>query len=301
MNVLKPVWTTSSFIVYVGAFTVLGAAVGALSYLSSNYGDAAFVGWALLPLAVLWVVAHAYRQQGEWLAAGLFIVVDMVAWIIFLAAIEAWFGWLPDTGRGPFDGWHWGLWLLIVVVIATAFVDMSQFHFPLLVVFPVVLGWFLVVDVLSGGGSWAAVLTLVAGLVYLAIGSNLDGGPRRPYGFWLHLFAGLLVGAALLYWWHSSTLDWALVAATAIVYVGIARATRRTSWAVLGIAGFLAAAAYFAAQWSNIGFVPTLTPQELGEPQSVRLWVPPLVFGVVGLFLVVLGLSARDRTGEPAA
>jgi hypothetical protein len=28
--------------------------------------------------------------------------------------------------------------------------------------------------------------------------------------------------------------------------------------------------------------------------------VPPLVFGVVGLFLVLLGLSARDRTDEPA-
>jgi len=301
VSVLKPVWTTSSFIVYVGGFTVLLAAVGGLGYLSSNYGDAAFVGWALLPLAVLWVIAQAYRQQGEWLAAGLFIVADMVAWIVLLGAIEAWFGWLPDTDEGPFDGWHWGLWLLILVVIATAFVDLAQFQFPLIVIFLAALWWFLVVDVLSDNGSWAAVLTLLIGLIYLAIGSNLDGGPRRPYGFWLHLFAGLLVGGALLYWWHSSTLDWALVAATAIVYVGIARATRRSSWAVLGIAGFLAATSYFAAKWANIPTFPVLTPQELGEPEEVRVWVIPLVFGIVGLFLVVLGLSARDRTGEPTA
>ena len=299
MLVRKPVWSTSSFVVYVGGLTVLGAAVAALGFLSSSYGDAAFVAWALLPLAVLYVVAHAYRRSGEWLAAGLFIVADMVVWIVFLAAIETWFGWLPDTEQPPFDGWHWGLWLLIVVVIVTAFVDLSQFHFPLLVLFPTVLAWFLVVDVLSGGGSWAAVLTLFIGLVYIGIAAGLDGGARRPYGFWVHVVAGLLVGGALLYWWHSSTLDWALVAATSIVYVAMARATHRSSWAVLGIAGFLAATAYFASKWSHIPVFPALVPEGTEEP--AREWVPPLVFGVVGFFLVLLGLSARDRTEEPAA
>jgi len=253
VNVLKPVWTTSSFIVYVGGLTVLSAAAGALGYLSSNYGDAAF---------------------------------------------EAWFGWLPDTDQGPFDGWHWGLWLLIVVVIATAFVDLGQFQFPLLVIFPAALWWFLVVDVLSGGGGWAAVLTLFTGLLYLPIAAGLDGGPRRPYGFWIHVVSGLLVGGALLYWWHSSILDWALVAATAIVYIGIARATRRSSWAVLGIAGFLAATAYFAAKWAHVPLFSLIGDEPSAAP---REWVPPVVFGVVGFFLVLLGLSARDRTKEPAA
>jgi hypothetical protein len=297
VNVLKPTWSTMSFIVYVGGLTVLGAAVGALSYLSSHYGDAAFVAWALVPLAVLYVVAHGYRRRGEWLTAGLFIVADMVVWIIFLGAIEAWFGWLPDPDKPPFDGWHWGLWLLIVVVIVTAFVDLAQFQFPLLVLFPTVLAWFLVVDVLSGGGSWAAVLTLFVGLMYIGIAAGLDGGPKRPYGFWVHVAAGSLVGGALLYWWHSSTLDWALVAATSIVYVAMARATRRSSWAVLGIAGFLAATAYFAANWSNMSVFGALEPAGVGEP--VRQWVPPLVFGVVGFFLVLLGLSTRDGTEEP--
>ena len=301
MLVRKPTWSTSSFVLYVGGLTVLGAAIGALAYLWSRYGQAAFVAWTLVPLAVLYAIAHGYRRSGEWLAAGLFIVADMFVWIVFLRAIEEWFGWLPDDDSALFDGWHWGFWLLLVVVIVTALVDLSQFHFPLLVVFPTVLAWLLVVDVLSGGGGWAAVLTLFIGLVYVAIGAGLDGGPKRPYGFWVHLVAGLLIGGALLYWWHSSTLDWALVAATAIVYVAMARATRRSSWAVLGIAGFLAATVYFTVQWSNIAPVPLLQPQQIGEPENVRAWVAPLVFGVVGLFFVVLGLSARDRTEEPAA
>jgi hypothetical protein len=299
VSVLKPTWSTFSFVVYVGGFTVLVASVAALDFLSSRYGDAAFVAWTLVPLAVLWVIAQAYRQRGEWLVAGLFIVADMAVWIVFLRALLLWFGWLPDLAGGSFDGWHWGLWLGIVVLIATAFVDLAQFRFPLLVVFAVVPAWFLVVDVLSGGGSWAAVLTLLVGLVYLPIGASLDDGPRRPYGFWVHVVSGLLIGGALLYWWHSTTLDWALVAATAIVYVAVARSTRRSSWAVLGIAGFLAAAVYFSAEWSNLPLVPMFSPAEAGE--AAREWVPPLVFGVVGLFLVLLGLSARDRTEEHAA
>jgi hypothetical protein len=299
VNVLKPTWSTMSFIVYVGAFTVLAASVDALDFLSERYGDAGLVAWSLVPLAVLWVFAQSYRRNGEWLAAGLFIVADMVVWIVFLGAILAWFGWLPSLDDGPFNGWHWGLWLLILIVIATAFVDLGQFQFPLLVIFPAALWWFLVADVLSGGGSWAAVLTLFVGLTYLPIGASLDGGPRRPYGFWLHVASGLLIGGALLYWWHSSTLDWALVAATSIIYIGIARATRRSSWAVLGVAGFLAATAYFAAKWSHLPLTPGFV--EYDPSEQPREWVPPLVFGIVGLFLVVLGLSTRGRTEEPAA
>ena len=53
VGVLKPVWTTSSFLIYPGGLTVLGAALVALSYLAGQYGDVAYVGWALLVLVVL--------------------------------------------------------------------------------------------------------------------------------------------------------------------------------------------------------------------------------------------------------
>ncbi|MEX0673970.1 MAG: hypothetical protein WD067_04300 [Gaiellaceae bacterium] len=297
MEVRKPIWSTSSFVLYAGGLTVLGASVGAIRYLSSGYGDAGLVAWILLPLVVLFLIAHAFRGRGEWIPAGLFIVADLVVWIAFLAALLEWWGWFPDDDEGsPFAGWHWALWLILVVAIATAFVDLRQFRFPLLVVFPTVLTWFLVVDVLSGGGDWAAVLTLVIGLVYLAIGTQFDAGPQRPYGFWVHVVSGLLIGGALLQWWNSSDADWALVAVTGLVYVGIARATGRSSWAVLGIGGFLAATVRFVIEWTDLSGFPFFTGEE-----GIRGWVPPLVFGIVGLFFVLLGLWARGRQEEPAA
>ena len=48
MDEAKPVWTTSSFLLYAGGLTVLGAAVAALGYLSGQYGNAAYAGWAAL-------------------------------------------------------------------------------------------------------------------------------------------------------------------------------------------------------------------------------------------------------------
>jgi hypothetical protein len=301
MEVRKPIWTTSSFVLYAGGFTVLLGSAASLAFLGSEFGDAAFVAWTLLPLAVLFVIAHAFRARGEWLPAGLFIVADMVVWIVFLAALLEWWGWLPGEEEGsPFDGWHWAVWLISLVAIATAFVDLRQFRFPLLMIFPTVLGWFLVVDVLSGGGDWAAVLTIIVGLVYLAIGTQLDAGPSRPLGFWVHLVAGLLIGAALIaQWWNSSDADWVLVATTGFVFVGIARATGRSSWAVLGILGILMAATYFVMEWSGLSALPFIFAGD-GGAGELRPWVPGLVYGIVGLFLVLVGLWARGRHEEPA-
>ena len=53
MEPRKPVWTSSSLLVYAGGLTVLGAALGALGYLSSRYGDAAYAAWARRSFAAI--------------------------------------------------------------------------------------------------------------------------------------------------------------------------------------------------------------------------------------------------------
>ena len=270
---------------------MLVSALGSLTYLSTNYRDGALAAWSLLPLVVLLVVARRLRARGEWVAAGVFAFSWVAVWIAFLGILFTWWGWNDNESTGPFRGWHWPLWVVELLGIGAAAVVRRSFRFPLVSVY-ILLGVYLfVTDVISGGGNWSAVVTLFVGLVYLAVGVAVDHGPDRPYGFWWHLVSGLLVGGALLFWWHSSETDWALLATASVVFVLIAGATWRSTWAVLGIAGFIAASTHWTIEWVNTGFPFT----SLG-----RTWVPFVVFAVVGFFFVVLGLYLGRRHGKHA-
>ena len=57
MVVRKPIWTSSSFLLYTGGFIVLFSATGALFYLATQYGQGALVAWTLIPLVVLVALA----------------------------------------------------------------------------------------------------------------------------------------------------------------------------------------------------------------------------------------------------
>jgi hypothetical protein len=298
MGERKPYWRTSSFLVYAGSFTVLGAALAAFAYLSSRYGDAAYAGWAALVLVVLVAIARAFRAEGRWLAAGVFAFVSVVAWGFFLAALWTWFGWLssvptpspslrPSSGS-PFAGLSVARLSLELLVLVGASVARRRFRFPLLVSISTFVGWLFVTDLLSGGGTWSAVVTLVVGLAYAGAGGSSD----EPGAFWLHLVGGVLIGGSALYWWHASDWEWALIAVLALVYVEVARRTERSSWAVLAALGLLAAAAHFAVEWTRDG-VP-LVGHESGAPRP-RLWVPAVVFAFTGFLLVALGLRAGQR------
>lgn len=291
MNVRKPVWTTSSFLLYLGGLTVLGSAFVALSYLSNNYGDFAYVCWAALVLVVLDVIALAFRRRGAWITAGVFAFASVLAFLAFVAAVWKWWGWLPAVSVSPFHGFHPGLLALLLLTFFAAVIALGIYHFPLLVLPAAATAALFVIDLISGGGDWSAIVAIFLGLVYLAIGAGLNGGARRPYGFWMHLVAGLLISGALLHFWHSGDTGWALVAAFGLVYIRLAAAVGRSSWAVLGSAGIIAAASHFASTWTKGGV--SLAPQV-----PSRDWVPSLVFAFVGFLFVALGLAVARRAAS---
>ena len=293
MNVTKPTWTSSSFLLYAGGFTVLGAAIGALGYLSTQYGQGALVAWTLLPLGVLLAVALWLHRRDRWIAAGLFAVAAVSMWTALWGEMFDWWGWTPNGSNGPFDGLNWSVWLVALLASWAAAIALRRFRFPLLVVFVVASAYYVVTDIVSNGGDASAVVTLILGVVFLLVGVALDRGPRRPYGFWLQLAAGLTIGGALLFWWHSSEADWSLVATASVAFIAVAALTRRSSWAVLGVAGFVAAAAHWTLEWTNTSFASSFA--------GPRIWVPPLVFGVVGFFFVLLGLVVGARRALPPA
>jgi hypothetical protein len=288
VDAVKPRWTTSSYLLYAGGLTVLAAALGALAYLSSQYGDAAYAGWAALVLAVLYGIAHAFRRQRRWVAAGIFAFASVIAWAAFVGALWAWFGWLHGgvSSSSPFAGFSVARLSLELLVLAAALDDLRRFRFPFIAAISVFVGWIFVTDLVSGGGNWSATVTLIVGLVYFAAGAASD----KPSGFWLHFAAGVLIGGSLLYWLHSGDTDWSLISVASLVYVLIGDRMHRASWAVFGTFGFFAAATHFSAEWAH-GTL-SLSPNIVS---TFRGWVPSLVFAFVGFLLVALGLHSRRR------
>jgi hypothetical protein len=276
----KPRWSSSTFLLYLGAFTILAAASSAYGYLAGEYGNAAFAGWTLLMLAILAAIAVVFRRR-SWITGGLFAYVAVAAFGTFVAAVFRWWGW-GGTGDSLFAGWHWIEWLVIVLTLAAAVAALRAYRFPLLVFTIAVLVWVLVTDVVSGGGTWSAVVTLLIGMVYFGVAFAVG----RVYGFWVHVASGLLIGGALLYWWHSSTADWVLLGIAGAVYITIGTFIGRSSWTVIGAVGLTATAAHFALKWVTGGGL-------FGIPTNA--WRPIVVTAILGFVFVVLGLWAARR------
>jgi hypothetical protein len=133
-----------------------------------------------------------------------------------VGALEAWFGWLPEH-YSPFRGFHAGVLALTLLALGAALLALRVFRFPLLVLLIAAATWFFIADLVSNGGNWTAVVTLLVGFGFLAAAVRADGRPARADGFWLHVAAGLTVGGALIWFWHTSDANWALVAATGVV------------------------------------------------------------------------------------
>jgi hypothetical protein len=295
MDVVLPRWSSWVFLVYAGGLTTLGAAGGWLAYLSAHHGDGAYAFWALVVYVLLEATGYTLLQRGHPVSAGVFAFSGVIGFAAFVAALFKWFGWLTNQGSSStFAGFHTSRFFLELLTLAAAGAALRVFRHPLLMLPIVLLAWLLVTDVLSGGGDWSAVVTLLIGLVFFAWALALDAGPRRPYGFWVHVAAGLTIGGSLLRFWHTSTFEWILVVLASVVYIRIAGALGRSSWAVLGAIGLLLASIYFTLKWASVT-VPILGP----AGHSSRGWVPPLVFTVTGLLLVALGLLLGRRQRVP--
>ena len=92
VDVVHPRWSASSFLVYAGWLTVLGATGSWIVYLGATSGDAGYAGWTLLVFAILGVVATGFRGTPHPVTAGVFAFVAVIAYVAFLSALWTWFG-----------------------------------------------------------------------------------------------------------------------------------------------------------------------------------------------------------------
>jgi hypothetical protein len=285
-------WASSSFLLYAGGIAILLSMLGFLTSLSGDYGNAAFTGWAALVFGVLASLAFSFRAAGRPLVAGLFSVSAVVAVAVLVGALEALFGWLARTDA-PFAGFHLDHFLIELVLVAAAFVGLRIFHFPLLVLTGVSAVWFFVTDLLSSGGNWSATVTLVIGLILMAVGVGVD----RVYGFWVHVVAGLTIGGALLWFSHTSDTDWVLIGLASLLYVWIASGLGRSSYAVLGAFGLLLTTTHFVDKW--FGPVPFPFRVFFEESTDDQPWAIALSYAVYGFVLMLLGLWLARRRQPP--
>jgi hypothetical protein len=293
-------WMTGSFLAYTGALTALIASLAWLGVISDDHGQGAFAGWSVLFWALAEVLAFALLGRGHRVAAGLFGFVGLGLFALMIGAFFSWFGWLPDDG--PLGGFHLGILALQLLVLIAASIDLGIFKFPLFALVLAGLGWYFLTDLVSSGGNWSAWVTLFVGLFLFVMGLANDGGDTRPYGFWVHVVAGLTIGSALLYWWHTSDFQWALIIVVGIAFMAVGAGIRRSSYAVLGTIGLFLASWHYA-----LGGNPGTASNDLlfGDepPNGPASWTGPVAFLCLGLFLALLGMVFWRRgadTGETA-
>jgi hypothetical protein len=308
---IKPIWTSATFLVYTGGLTVLLGGLAALGYLSSRYGSGAKAGWALLILVILYVIAHALRHRGRKIAAGIFAFAAVIAWAAFIILLFRWWGW--NGVDASLEHWSWSRNAALLLILAAAWDDRRRFGFPFIRAISAVLGWVFVIQLLPSGPNLTAAITLIVGLAYLLLGAI----GNTPSSFWLHLVGGLLIGGAILFWDHTSDGNFAFVLIVALVYVGIAYATRRSSWAVLGTIGFFIATIHYvvgsptalAEGAFGLGASQSCTASASGPAVCTSMspafgispWSPALALGLLGLWLVLLGMLGRRTTAATLA
>ena len=303
MNVVRVPWSSASFLAYLGGLTILFATVTLLTFQADSHGSAGLVLWAFLIFAAVYLAAFTARARGHFVTAGLLAATTVVALIIFLGSILDWFGWLPDTDSDLFEGFRFWLLVLELATVVALAAALRINRFPLLVLLLAGAIWFFVTDLISGGGDWTAIVTIGVGLAFLIAAISVDDGPSRPYGFWLHVAAGLTIGGGLVWFFRDSTFDWIVIAVVGLAYIAFGIRLARSSWVVLGAWGVLQTTAYFADKWSDVGgffpliyLFPFIDSFDDATLQHAHNWLGSLVFALAGALFIGLGIALARRS-----
>lgn len=294
---LRPAWSSTSFLLYAGAFTVAAALGTLLATLGEMHGSAALVGWSALFLALLLVSAAAARLRGQHVLAGLCAFVAVGSFGVLLGSLLDAIG-LAD-GVEPFDRDFELAPLLVEAALLVAAVAAARaFRLPLLVLAASVAKAVLVLDTTAGIfglGGWIATAALLLGLIELGIALSLEGGDRRSWAFWKHVSAALLIGGAAIWFLDGGDVGWVLIGLAALAYVALARSFGRSVWAVLGAVGLFLATTHFVDEsYAVVSAIPFYFPSEDGG--GIELWQTALVYTGLGVVYVLLGLSLRQPT-----
>ena len=297
---LRPAWSGSSFLVYTGAFTVLVSLVVLLATLGDMHGSTALVGWSALVLAILVALTVAASRDGRPVVAGLCAFVAVAVGAVVGASLADAIGIADDVALFDSD-LELAPLLVEVVVLVAALSAARKLRFPLLLLAATIAKTVLVLDTVAGligTGTWLAWAALLLGLSELAAAATLRSDDRRPWAFWKHAAAAVLIGAAAIRLLDGSDFGWVLIALVALAYLAVARSSGRSVWAVVGALGLLLVTSHFVDQTDALlGLVPLLPFEPDGG--GLELWQTALVYAGLGVAYVLLGRLLRQPTLHP--
>jgi len=294
---LRPAWSGSSFLLYLGAFVVLASLGVLFGTLGDMHGAGGLVGWSALFLAILLALTEAARRDGRPVIAGLCAFVALFALAVLVGSLLDVIGLADDVD--PFDrDLELAPLVLEGVVLAAALYAARELRFPLLILVAVGAKAVLVLDTVAGvigTGNWIAWAALLLGIVELALAFSLDDdSERRSWAFWKHVAAALLIGGAVLSLLDGNDLGWVLIGLVSLGYLGVTRATGRSVWAVVGAFGLFLVTTHFVDESQALfEFVPL--PFE-SEDDGLELWQTALVYMGLGVVYVLLVGLLRQRT-----
>lgn len=294
---LRPAWSGSSFLLYAGAFTVLTSLGALLATVGEMHGSPALVGWSALFLAILVALAVAAHRDGRPVVAGLcaFVGVALVG-VVAGSLLDA-IGLADDVQ--PFDrDLELAPLLVAAAVLVAALYAARELRFPLLLLAATVAKAVLVLDTVAGvfgTGNWIAWAALLLGFVELMGASSLDAGGRRPWAFWKHAAAAVLIGGAALWLLDGSDVGWILIGLVSLGYLGLARSFERSVWAVVAALGLLFVASHFVDESEAlVGIVPLLPIESDGR--GFEVWQTALCYIGLGVVYALLGQWLRQPT-----
>jgi hypothetical protein len=294
---LRPAWSGSGFLLYLGAFVVLVSLGVLLGTLGEMDGAGGLAGWSALFLALLLALTVAARRDGRSVVAGLCAFVALFALAVLVGSLLEVIGLADDVA--PFDrDFELAPLVLEVVVLVAALYAARELRFPLLLLVAVAAKTVLVLDTVAGvvgTGNWIVWAALLLGIVELALAISLDDdADRRPWGFWKHAVAALLIGGALLSLLDGGDFGWVLIALVSLGFLGIARSTDRSVWAIVGAVGLFLVTTHFVDESATLfEFVPL--PFDTAD-EGLELWQTALVYMGLGVVYVLLGGLLRQRT-----
>ena len=301
VDALRPRWSSGSALVYIGAFVVLVGTGVLLGIVADDHGEAALVGASLVASASSLGLALLLQARSHPVAAGVFATLAVFFFALLLGSLESWIGVLDAET----DDYQPGTLVVEAGTIAAALAALQRFRAPLLLLPVALTVWVTIADIgtLLSAGNAAEILSVLVGVALAAAGVVVDREGYRPYGFWLHLVAGVAFGGGVL-----ALVDgdggWVLVGLLSLAFIALAYWLGRASYAVLGAIGILATTTYVTLD--SFSFVDAFLPFEVGDGEGIGAWQATTYYVVAGLVLVGLGLlderfTARlRRPDEPA-